>query len=446
MLFPKQQSTFKKLHMSYDWHSMLESSSDTPAVDAPMNDKSTLVCRVGVMMLSLGTAAWRVRQAMNVIARALNMSVSADIGLLSLEYICIEGEETTSGVITLENTGVNTYKIAKVNDFVNTFDENCKTMSAGALHDMLDAIANKKSIYRPIHLAIASALACGCFTFLLGGGIIEIILAFLGAGVGQLVRSLLIRRKESLVANVALAACAACGTYELFLLLGEHLLGISASHQIGYICSMLFLIPGFPLITGGLDMAVMETRSAIERLVYAFFIISIAATSAWLMSYLFGIGPADFVTIEMDDMLRLVLRMAASFGGVFGFSFLFNSSPKMAVCAGLIGMITNTIRLEFIDRFGIPAVLAAFIAALFSGIIAGFVYHSIGLPRITLTVPSIVIMVPGMFLYKGVYYMALSDLSQGAMWLSKAVLTIFALQLGLIIARTVADPRYRHSS
>ena len=45
----------------------------------------------------------------------------------------------------------------------------------------------------------------------------------------------------------------------------------------------------------------------------------------------------------------LLLRLAASFCGVFGFSIMFNSPYKLATLAGVIGAIANTLRLELVD-------------------------------------------------------------------------------------------------
>ena len=48
---------------------------------------------------------------------------------------------------------------------------------------------------------------------------------------------------------------------------------------------MLFVIPGFPLITAGLDIAKLDMRSGIERLSYAVSIIVMATLVAgWLPS------------------------------------------------------------------------------------------------------------------------------------------------------------------
>ena len=70
---------------------------------------------------------------------------------------------------------------------------------------------------------------------------------------------------------------------------------------------------------------------------------------------------------------------------------------------GMIGAVANTLRLELVDLSAIPPAAAAFIGALTAGILASLIKNKVGYPRISLTVPSIVIMVPGLYLYRGFY-------------------------------------------
>lgn len=439
-------SKFRKQHMTIEWHDIIDQESNSPAVNASLKEKATLVGRVGLMMLSVGTGAWRVRASMNKIARALNIVCNADIGLLSIAYTCVENGETYTNAISLSTTGVNTDKLNAIEHFTDGFAERAGKYSVEQFHMILDKIQDLPANYKALNLALASALACCGFTFLLGGGIIEMILAFFGAGVGQFVRKKLIERHITLLANVAGCVATACCTYVLLMKLAEMLLNMSAVHQAGYICSMLFVIPGFPLITGGIDLAKLDLRSGIERIMYALLIIIMATITGWITAIIFDFAPSDFSELEIDPVLQLVFRLIASFCGVYGFSFLFNSRRKMAVTAGLIGMAANTLRLELIDFTNIPVSAAAFVGALTAGLLASAIKFKVGYPRITLTVPSIVIMVPGMFMYKGIYFIALNDIATGGLWLSKAFLIVLSLPLGLIFARIITDTNFRKSS
>ena len=441
------ETLMKSHHMAVPWHNMVEDSeSRVPATDGTLKEKTTLAARIGLLTLSVGASAWRVRRSLNIVSRSLGMSCAADIGLLTLELTCFQEGESYSEAFTLRTAGVNTDKLDAVEKLVNDFEETCRTTSIREYHHMLDAIEEQAGNYNAWKLGLAAAIACGAFTFLLGGGIPEMVCAFLGAGIGQFLRSKMLGRKITLIACIIVSVMAACLTYVGTISLAEVLLHISSIHEAGYICAMLFVIPGFPLITGGIDLAKLDMRSGLERLAYALFIIVIATLTGYAMALLLHFQPSSFAELTIDPLWNLFLRLLASFVGVFGFSMMFNSPPKMAAIAGLVGMVANTLRLELLDLTGIPAGIAALIGATTAGLLASLVFREAGYPRVSLTVPSIVIMVPGLFLYRGIYYLGLDNVGDASLWLTKAMFIIMALPLGLVVARVLTDSYFRHSS
>lgn len=437
-------SKIKKQHMSVNWHEIIVSDDSIPAVEATLKEKATLVGRLGIMMLSVGTGAWRVRNSMNSIARSLGLSCSADIGLLSITWTCVEGDDTYTQSFSLPTSGVNTDKLMELEMFLKDFSELANVYSVDHFHKILDRIQSKPANYNAIQQGLAAAIACGAFTFLLGGGIVEMICAFFGAGAGNFVRNKMIGRKLSLFANVGVSVAVACIVYVLAILLSQTFLNVSEVHQAGYICAMLFVIPGFPLITGGIDMSKLDMRSGLERTMYALLIITVATLTGWVTAMIFKFQPADFQELRIETGMMIILRTIASFFGVYNFSIMFNSPRKMALTAGLIGMISNTLRLELVDLLNFPVGVAAFVGAFCAGCIASIVKKKIGFPRISLTVPSIVIMVPGLFMYRGIYNIGLNDIGTGSLWLTKAILIVVALPLGLVAARLCTDKNFRH--
>ena len=248
-------SSIDKNHMPIPWHSFGEKNDSTPIKEASLSEKSTIIGRIGFMLLSCGTGAWRVRSSMNKIARELGVTCSADIGLVSIEYTCLEGGESYSQVLTLTGTGVNTAKLARIEQFVLDFSEKYSHLSIEELHKKLDEQEKIKSGYKPLTLGLAAGFACSGFTLLLGGGPIEMLCAFLGAGIGNYLRVQLIHRKYTLALQVVAGVAAACLGYTALLRMLELVFGVSANHEAGYICAMLFIIPGFPFITSGIDLA-----------------------------------------------------------------------------------------------------------------------------------------------------------------------------------------------
>ena len=439
-------SKFRNQHMKISWEQLAGKCSSQPAASASLAEKSALVGRFGLMMLGVGAGAYRVRAAMNKASRAMGISVNADIGLLSIEYTCVSGNESYTNAISLSRTAVNTDRLNHLREFIDIFSRCADCVSIKEAFDALDEIENAVPHYSAPILGLAAATACAAFTFLLGGGIVEMLCAFFGAGAGNFVRKKLLDRHITLFANVALGVAVSCLVYIGLDKAAEALFGVSSGHQAGYICAMLFVIPGFPLITGGMDLAKLDLRSGLERIVYALLIVFVATITGWLCARAFDFAPADFMAFEISEPLKIFLRLAASFAAVFGFSLMFNSSPRMAFTAGLIGMICNTARLELLDLTNIPFSLAAFFAAMASGLFASAAKRLYGLPRLTITVPSIVIMVPGLFMYRGIYFLASENVSEGSLWLLKAALIVCSLTFGLIAARILTDENFRKNS
>ena len=436
----------QKHHMTIHWHSLAGHDNNGPAISAPLDEKATLVGRIGLMMLSVGTAAWRVRESMNTASRALGITSSADIGLLNITLTCIDGSQSITETLSLRTTGVNTRKLMALELFLRVFEENVPACSVDQFHTILDDIEKKQYGYPALQLGLSAGLACASFTFLLGGGLPEMLCAFFGAAMGQFIRKKLLERRVTLFAVIAVSVAAACFVYAGTVKGAELLFHPASVREAGYICSMLFVIPGFPLITGGIDLAKLDLRSGSERIMYALLIILTATMTGWAMAMLAGLAPSDLVEPDLGPAALILLRMAASFCGVYGFSLMFNSTGQMAVTAGFIGMIANSIRLVLVDYSSVPFAAAAFLGANAAGILASVIKKHVGYPRISLTVPSIVIMVPGLFMYRGIFNLGLTNIGEGALWLTKAFLITISLPMGLVAARICTDQRFRKSS
>ena len=430
--------------MEIPWHDYANDDSNVLIAEAGLIEKASVIGRVGLIMLSCGTGAWRVRTSMNRLSKELGVTCTVDVGLMSIVFNCFDGNDCVSQSLNIANTGVNTSKLYRMEQFVDHFPEEEAHMTGEDIHKRLDEIEEIHALYSPVKLGLAAALACCGFTFLLGGGPIEMALAFIAAGIGNLIRTKLIKHHYTLFLNIAVSVSAACFTYAVFLKLAELIFHIPELHEDAYICSMLFIIPGFPFITSGIDLAKLDLRSGLERLTYAIIIVMVATLFAWIMALLLHLEPADFTALHLSVAACLIFRVITSFCGVFGFSIMFNSSYSMAATAAFIGAIANTLRLELVNFTSMPPAAAAFIGALTAGLLASFIKKGNGYPRISLTVPSIVIMVPGLYLYRAIYNFGIMSLTDAVSWFTSAIMIIVMLPLGLIFARILTDHTFRY--
>ena len=320
------------------------------------------------------------------------------------------------------------------------------------VHDRLDLIKNRKPLYKPWFAGLASAVACASFAFLLGGGAYDMLGAFIGAGIGHYVR----RRMFMHHLNQFVVTFIAVAVGALSCIASLRLVGCfdpaALHHNTAYIGSVLFVIPGFPLITGGLDIAKIDFPSGIQRLCYTMAIILMGTLAGWMVASLVQLNPQGFTPLGLNPWLNAVLRMITAFAGVWGFSVLFNSPQRMCFVAGIIGAITDTLRLTMAD-FGVAAEIAAFTGALLAGLLAsawravvhrGWAPQYLGYPRIGLTVPSIVIMVPGLYMYRAMFYLGQFNTLPALDWTFRAFMVIICLPLGLAVARVITDRSWRY--
>ncbi|KFI45872.1 Putative threonine/serine exporter [Bifidobacterium bohemicum] len=325
-------------------------------------------------------------------------------------------------------------------------------VTVGQVHERLNLIERRRPLYSPWFSGLASAVACACFVFLLGGGPLDMLGAFVGAGIGQWVRRRMFAHHLNqffvTFVAVAVAAFACVGTLRFVGLIDPAAL----SHDTAYIGAMLFVIPGFPLITGGLDIAKIDFPSGIQRLTYTLSIILMATLAGWMVATVVHLNPQGFEPMGLNPWLNTALRAAAAFGGVWGFSVLFNSPQRMCFTAAAIGAITDTLRLTLTD-FGMPPEAAAFIGALLAGLLAsgwrsmvrhGMLPPHLGYPRICLTVPSIVIMVPGLYMYRAMFYLGQFNTANALDWGFRAFMVILCLPIGLAMARVITDKSWRY--
>ncbi len=320
------------------------------------------------------------------------------------------------------------------------------------VHKRLDMIERRKPLYSPALSGLASACACASFVFLLGGAPYDMIGAFVGAGLGQWLRRRLFAHHLNqffvTFVCVAVAAFACVGTLRLIGLFNP----VALQHDTAYIGAMLFVIPGFPLITGGLDMAKIDFPSGVQRVMYVMCIILMATLAGWMVASLVQLNPQGFESPHLDPWVNCCLRALFAFIGVWGFSMMFNSPQRMCLVAATIGAITDTLRLEFVD-YGLPPEAGAFLGAMLAGLLASAwrsaVRHRLlpphlGYPRICLTVPSIVIMVPGMYMYQAMFHLGQFETLLALDWAFRAFMVIICLPIGLAMARVVTDKSWRY--
>ncbi|WP_028045611.1 threonine/serine exporter ThrE family protein [Cellulomonas sp. URHE0023] len=400
--------------------------------------RSGVVLRVGRLSLSSGTGSYRVKASMGRVARALGIDRhEAHVTLTEITTTSHRGASFRTEVTEVRSVGINVDRLTALERLVGDLDAagraTVEDVTAG-----LDRIADKPLLYPVALNALWAAIACAAFSFLNHGGVVEILGVFLGAFLGQALRRTMVHRGFNVFAVTMLCALVACLGYLAFVSLVEAVGDTGVPHEAGYISAVLFLIPGFPLVTGFLDLAKMDFSAGVARLTYAIMVLTSAALAVWALSLVVGLVPEPASAPVLGSGVLLALRFAASFVGVLGFALMFNSPWRIAFAAAVIGMVANVPRI-YLNEAGTPPQVGAALAALAVGLITAVVAPRLDVPRITVYVPAVTIMVPGVLAYQAVFHISNGDTVEALASGVEAALVVASLAIGLAIARMLTD-------
>jgi uncharacterized membrane protein YjjB (DUF3815 family) len=251
------------------------------------------------------------------------------------------------------------------------------------------------------------------------------------------VRSWLSNRRLNQFAITALSAIAASGLYVLLALVGSQLGFKFAYYPAGFIASILFLVPGFPLIAGLFDLLQYQTMAAVSRLAYGVMMLLAVAFGLSIVVAIGGVEVSRQSSPELAYELKLLFRCVASFVSGWAFAMVFNSSPRTALAAGLLALVANDLRLTLIDAGMMPAPAALF-AALLIGLVALVTDRRFDIPRLGMIVAPIVIMVPGIYAFEMIVLFNRGRMLDALQASASCFFVIGALAMGLAVSRFVS--------
>ena len=78
----------KKSYGNPPWHDYARQDGNILIDKAGLIEKASVIGRVGLIMLSCGTGARRVRTSMNRLSKELGVTCTVDVGLMSIEFNC----------------------------------------------------------------------------------------------------------------------------------------------------------------------------------------------------------------------------------------------------------------------------------------------------------------------------------------------------------------------
>ncbi len=224
-----------------------------------IKETEAMLLNVGTLLMSSGASTGRVRTTVNRIADALGYNIELLITNRSLMLKVID-EETDHFVASLKRTsphGVNFRVVSGISRMSwRVVEDNWNIQQINQEIDRLVALPH----YPRFITLGAVALAGSSFCALFGGKGIELVVAFVATFAGMYVRQESLKKRFNPYVSIFFAAFAAS------ILSGLSVkLGLGESPELAFATSVLFLVPGVPLINSFTDMIDGNVLNGIVR-------------------------------------------------------------------------------------------------------------------------------------------------------------------------------------
>ena len=400
--------------------------------------QSRVVLRLGQMLLAAGAGSYRVKASMRTCAEAVGIEKHhAQVTFTEVVATAYANGTFRTELAEQRLLGVNADRIDRITNYLATIEGT--QVLVEDVDKALDEIERVKPLYGWLANALASGLACAAFAFLNAGGWVECSVVAIAAFIGQFLRRQMLKRHMNHFGVWMVCGGIAASAYILCVYLAQKYMGIEPTHQAGFISALLFLVPGFPLVTGIIDLVRHDFAGGIQRIVYVAMLVVSAGVAVWSISKVFNWSVTPVYVVSLPAYIHFPLRFFTSFVAAFGFAMLFNSPPKVCAAAALIGAVINTGRIALAVELGMPVPAAVGLAALCAGLLAAAVAAKTRYSRVTLSVPAVVIMIPGVPLYRSLTYLNNGQTMEALEQLSTVLFTIVAIGIGLAISRMLTD-------
>lgn len=134
-------------------------------------------------------------------------------------------------------------------------------------------------------IALAVGLSCGLLTLLAGGGLVDMAFALVAASLGSLTRYFILRKHFNILLAVVAAACVSS-----FVAGFDTMLAIGRLPEIALATSVLYLIPGVPLINSVIDLLEGYHAASMARALYSASVLLCIAIGMTVTITLLGIA------------------------------------------------------------------------------------------------------------------------------------------------------------
>lgn len=387
---------------------------------------------LGRMLFNFGATAKRIQDSVAYLARHLGCKVDMLVSYDALLITVNDGATFRTRIDSARRfAGLNLLGLARVSACLRGLPHSESSLEA--IERALCAIRDTP----PVHSVAAQTLAAGCagaaFCVVNGGDPASWLCSFIAAAFIFAIR----RPLATLNFNVYLTLFAIALSGSLLAgLLGRMMQ--TSTPAIALIAPLLFLVPGVPLINGGIDIVRNHVTLGVARAGFA--VAVLAALCLGLGLTLDLVPPRISLPLALPapwDMVLLSLAAAVAAGAL---ACLNNGSVSLIMLCALGGLTGRLVR-ALLSLSGIDVITASLIGVISSTLVVGFIADRLRWSAVVAGVMAALPMVPGYFAIAGMHsllsFAAASaadpqQLSAGLQALLRALFISIALVVGVI--------------
>ena len=370
-------------------------------ISASIGRRVDLLLRTGQLLVESAADTNRIVRNMKRVAAYLGIpeeKLHIDVSYTMLQVNVSDDHFSYTKFQKCEKHGINMSAISEVSKLSWRAIEEDYTLDR--YEEELEKIRTKPRNYRPWLVAICAGFACGGFCKLFGCDWGAFLFAAVCAMIGFRLRARCIEAGVNVYVSIGIAAfVSTCLAY------ATSFTDVSATPYHPLLACALFIVPGVPLINFVDDMIDNYLLVGITR----------AANTLMMMGAMaFGILFAMSVLVMKDVTISdrfselsmtphdpyYVYAIAAAIAAM-GFSTIFNVQRRLLWVVAIGGMISVCTR-NFVNfELGYGPVIGSFMGALVVSLIALKAVHWFHVPNHVLTIPSVIPMIPGVLMYRG---------------------------------------------
>jgi len=250
---------------------------------------------MGLMTGRCGAAAFRVRKTMERAAHALGLlKIEVTVTPDAIHATVVQGDEYRTQVVRMAEYGVNMWRLRALDQLSREVERSATGISPEQLQERLDQI-EKETLCYPRWLTVP-VLGCSCAAFcgVTGATGYQMLAAFIGTALGHILRLQLLKRHSPVISLVVSCAFTSCvGAYAAAMGLNHlgHMLHFGpVLPDRAVLASVLYLVPGVPLVTNLLDITHGDCVSGLSRAAHAGLVLVCIGTGVLLFFAILGHG------------------------------------------------------------------------------------------------------------------------------------------------------------